>query len=279
MWHAGVTSGPYAIHKVRRMPHQVLSHELDDDDFFAIAGVGADLAGALAGGALGLVGGPAGALGGATLGVAVQRGARAVMDQLRGREGERAAATLLLIAADAQQRHNRGELPREDGFFDSQDGMRADAEELLEGILRQAAETWEERKLPYLAHLYGAMAHDSTISPGTAVFLMRLADSLTYRQLIAIAARLDRDHVRDLAYGLLETQGSGDLGWMEESFSSQEQALVDASMIHTTHWGTQISPLGHRLAMAMRLDLIGDDEFEKWLREAGSEGIRRIVAR
>jgi phage tail tape-measure protein len=37
---------------------------------------GIELAGALAGGALGLIGGPAGVLGGATLGVALTRGSR-----------------------------------------------------------------------------------------------------------------------------------------------------------------------------------------------------------
>ena len=71
---------------------------------------------------------------------------------------------------------------------------------LSEGILRHAAETYEERKLPYLASLYSGVAHDQTVPAADALYLTRVAASLTYRQLVALAVIAHRDeHSRALA--------------------------------------------------------------------------------
>ena len=152
-----------------------------------LAEIGTDLAGALVGGGIGLIGGPIGAFGGAVAGVAVQRAAAAAVDRLRGRERERAGAALVLIAKDSEERKARGERIRDDGFFSPRDGFRADAEELLEGILRLAASTYEERKVPLLSNLFSAVAHDESVSAPDAQFLVRVADDLTYRQFVCLA--------------------------------------------------------------------------------------------
>ena len=52
--------------------------------------------------------------------------------------------------------------------------------------MRQAAETYEERKVPLLARLYSAVAHDATVSPELAIYLVRIAGDLTYRQFVAL---------------------------------------------------------------------------------------------
>lgn len=111
-----------------------------------------------------MIGGPLGALGG----VAVQRAARAVVVRLSRREEERAGAALVLIERDVDDREKRGERLRDDDFFDERDGMRPDAEELLEGVLCHAAQTYEERKVPLLARLYSGVAHDSAIPAAEA---------------------------------------------------------------------------------------------------------------
>jgi hypothetical protein len=152
-----------------------------------LADAGADLAGALVGGAVGTLGGPIGILGGAALGVAAQRAAKAILGRVSAREEQRAGAVLVMIDAEAQARGERGDTPRSDGFFEAQGKSRPDAETLLEGVLRQAAATYEERKLPYLAYLYDAVSYDATIEPETALFVLHIAERLTYRQLVALA--------------------------------------------------------------------------------------------
>jgi hypothetical protein len=228
------------------VPDDERSHRSQSEDVFDAAEMGTELAGALAGGALGLIGGPAGALGGAALGVAVQRGARAALGRLRDRERERAGATLLLIAADAQQRRERHQRPRDDGYFDARDGLRPDAEELLEGVLRQAAETWEERKLPYLAHLYGSVAHDSSILPETAKFLLRIADGLTYRQMLGLAARYDHVRYNGFVMQALEeasTRKPADLGITAEENALVDQGLLGVRAKDSGRWSTR-APCG-----------------------------------
>jgi hypothetical protein len=69
------------------------------------------------------------------------------------------------MEGDTRRRESSGEQLRDDGFFDARGALRLDAEELLEGVLRRSASTYEERKLPLLARLYSTVAHDKTISP------------------------------------------------------------------------------------------------------------------
>lgn len=149
---------------------------------------GSDLVGSLGGAGIGLlVGGPAGAIVGAALGPTLKHAALVVHSRFFGKERERVGAALGYITADQQQRRNNGEEPREDGFFDWRGDLRPEAEELVEAILRQAAETYEERKLPYLSRVYTAVEFDPTVSAAEALFLVRLAGELTYRQYVALA--------------------------------------------------------------------------------------------
>ncbi len=140
---------------------------------------GTDLAGALVGGGTGLILGPVGVLAGAVLGVAVQHTAKVLVGRLNRREEERVGAALLIMGADARTREQRGERPRQDGFFDARGALRPEAEDLLEATLRQAAETYEEQKLPLLARLYSAVAHDPAIPASDALYTVRVAGELT----------------------------------------------------------------------------------------------------
>jgi hypothetical protein len=151
-----------------------------------LSDTGTELAGALVGGAVGTLGGPVGVAAGAVAGVAVQRVARVVAARLSGREAQRAGAALVLISADARRRADRGDVPRNDGFFDGHGGLRSDAEELLEGVLRQAASSYEERKVPLLARLYSETAHGGRARSDDALFALRVAADLTYRQFVLL---------------------------------------------------------------------------------------------
>jgi hypothetical protein len=163
-------------------------------------GQGARLLGGLAGASVSLFGGPGGALGGAATGwltgETLERVAREVAARVGERGAMRAGAAAAVITADVEARAAAGGEPRDDGFFEPRADDRPAGEELLEGILRQAAETWEERKLPHVAHIYDGVAADADISPAHANYLLRLADRLTYRQLALLAVLADEDTFR-----------------------------------------------------------------------------------
>jgi hypothetical protein len=146
---------------------------------------GAELAGAV--GAVGatVVAGP---VAGAALGVAIKHAVSAVGRLFSRREEQRIGAALLTIQQDARTREARGESERADGFFDARGGLRPEAEDLLEGVLREAAASYEERKVSLLAHLYSAVAHDESVRPADAMYLVRLASDLTFRQFVILSA-------------------------------------------------------------------------------------------
>ena len=196
---------------------------------------GGDLAGALAGGAVGSLGGPAGLVGGAVAGVAVTRVVKCVGAELYARvfgprQRDRAGAALYLAVERIRERSREGESPREDGFFEPEDFERSAGEELLEGVLLQAANAYQERKVPYLSSFYASIALRSDISPAYAHILLRLVERLTYRQLVALAFFVENAGSDELAQlqgrrevegrwpfadGLgreLEDLGGGDLG-------------------------------------------------------------------
>ncbi len=160
--------------------------EEDDKGVLDLCAAGTDLAAALVGGAVGLIGGPPGVVAGAAASVGLTHGARAVVDRFRARQKVRVGAALLVIANDADQRAREGQALRDDGFFNGRDGLRSDGEDLLEAVLAQAANAYDERKVALLARFYSATSHDATVPAETAKYLVPMAGELTYRQYVAL---------------------------------------------------------------------------------------------
>jgi hypothetical protein len=177
--------------------------------------VGEELASALAGGALGSIGGPAGILAGALGGVTVRHTLQAVGEEvdsraLAPREAERIGAVLNLAAREIELRRESGLTVRDDGFFDADDPDDAPAAELLEGTLLRAGESYEKRKLPYLAKLFANVAFRPDVPASLAHYLLTALDRLTYTQLclLALFAREDRrDELRGLQRRQTEWRG------------------------------------------------------------------------
>jgi hypothetical protein len=164
------------------------AHGPDQDDPVAHRRqLGAQGAGAATGAAIGMAGGPLGVVGGAIAGVVVERALLALGEHLSQREQLRTRRTLEIITADAENRVRHGESRREDDFFTSNGNLRPPAEDLLEGILRQAAASYDERMVPFFARIFGNVAFDPGISPDDVHYVIRAAASLTYRQFVALA--------------------------------------------------------------------------------------------
>jgi hypothetical protein len=253
---------------------------------------GSQLAGALVAGGVGLVGGPAGALGGAAAGwVAGEALAKLgveVMSRVTGRGQERAAATVLMIEQDRREHEDRGESPRQDGFFDDRGDLRPEEHELLEAVLLSAANTFEERKLPYLAHLFDGVKFDASLKTADALFLSRIADQLTYRQLqgLAVIASYEQHEM-----GLVEAKTAHETGsrrpdpaFMREFDDLATRGLVgveSTSLVIRTpnelvgqgvlsnyaYAQTRLTGSGRLLHRLMRLDEIPTSERMSWLNE------------
>lgn len=129
----------------------------------------------------------------------LRRAGEAVVNMVSRRGAERAGAALLVVQADAAEHAGCGETPRSDGFSESHDGRRPDADEVLEGVLIYAAASYEERKVVLLGHLYDGIAFDVSVSSEEAHFLLKLADRLTYRQLVALTTLQDPENFNRLA--------------------------------------------------------------------------------
>ena len=119
--------------------------------------------------------------------------------QYTGRERDRAARAFKAAIDRIGANLARGDSLRDDGFFDerrSDDPKPSDAEEILEGVLRAAVESAEQRKADRLGELYAYIASNSAITPGHANYLIALVRRLTYQQLLFLGL-FSQDHELD----------------------------------------------------------------------------------
>lgn len=149
----------------------------------ASAGVGAAIGGALAG--------MPGIVLGSLAGTAVEKAFQAIGAEISSRalsqSETRKVETVYTLAKEfiAENLNNNKKL-REDDFFDEKINGRSSAEEILEGTLQVAQREYEERKLKCLAKLYANIAFSTDITAPTASYLIKLAEKMTYRQIIIL---------------------------------------------------------------------------------------------
>jgi hypothetical protein len=187
--------------------NEIEAPDIEGERAIAFIETGSDLAGALAGAAVGLLGGPVGAFGGAAVGVsasrAIKRAGRELYERvLAPREHERAGAVLAETTVVTSEKLAEGKELRDDGFFNASERGRSDGDELLEAVLQRAARTYQERKLPYLSRLWPNVATSADIRPAYGHLLAQLADDLTYDGMVAMAfvATTDEELEREKMY-------------------------------------------------------------------------------
>jgi hypothetical protein len=135
---------------------------------------------------------------GALAGKAIDIVGGEVLDRALAREERRRTEGLFKAAkARLEERLARGERLRDDDFFTTPPSLarrmsspwgapRPPAHEIFEAVLLCAGRTYEESKLPHLAELPIALAFDPEVSPSYAHYLVRIADRLSYRQLLLL---------------------------------------------------------------------------------------------
>ena len=169
------------------------SNEEDIEKAKSLISIGAEIAGAAVGGAIGFFAtGPVGAAGAGSLGVIVAKaGAKLLGDvadrTMSAREKVRVGAAAAVAFNKIEKVALSGNEPRKDDLFNSEEGKRSDAEEILEGTLRRAREEYEEKKILLLGNFYANMVYSPGVSTEEANYYLRLFDSLTYRQLCVMS--------------------------------------------------------------------------------------------
>lgn len=144
------------------------------------------LSGAVSGVALTFVAGPyAGGVAGAVVARVVRRVGAEIERLFHSPTEQRRAIEALEAAADRFQ--ELGTSIRNDDFFTGDGNGNSAGTEFLEGVLRSAADSWEQRKVPYIGRMFGTAVTDETITPSEASHLVRLADRLSYRQFVQLA--------------------------------------------------------------------------------------------
>lgn len=167
----------------------------DEDKAVELIEGGSEIAGALTGAAIGLIAGPPGAVAGGAAGVIVARGLKRVGAEvgrrwLSPRQQVRVGAGFAFAVARIRERLSAGDAIRSDGFFNAPGGPRSNAEELLEGVLLQVANSYEEARIRYIARLYASMVFDE-VDPAYGHFLVRMSERLSFRQLVLLCLVMD----------------------------------------------------------------------------------------
>jgi hypothetical protein len=107
---------------------------------------------------------------------------------LSSREQQRVGGTLVLAEAHVTRQRKLGRELRSDDFFgDAGEQGRTTADEVTEGALRAAQQEWEERKIPYIAHVLGEVCFREDVSAAAANMVLEIVRSLRYRGMCFLA--------------------------------------------------------------------------------------------
>lgn len=87
---------------------------------------------------------------------------------------------------EINSRLDGGLQPRDDGFFTDEQSGRAQADEILEGVLLKARDQHEEKKLIYLGYFFANLAFRSDVSGSLANYFIKTANALSYRQFVLL---------------------------------------------------------------------------------------------
>jgi hypothetical protein len=111
------------------------------------------------------------------------------------RERVRAGAVLAFAVEYAATLHRNGRPGRADGWFEGRPGGRPAAAQLAEAVVAAARRSTEERRVRHLGYLLAEVAVSSDVDLELAGRALRLAESLSWRQLALLAGVGRRDRM------------------------------------------------------------------------------------
>lgn len=140
-----------------------------------------------------LVAGPAGAVIGSLAGTTIENVVKKIGEEIKERklsksESKKVGSVYSLASENIAQKLGAGKTLRGDDFFAESEGNRSTAEEILEGTLFAAQREAEEKKLPYYSRMYANIAFSTDVTRPMANQIIKIAEQLTYRQLLILNA-------------------------------------------------------------------------------------------
>lgn len=248
---------------------------------------GGELTGAAAGAAIGFFGGtPVTVIGGAAAGALLSQVLKKVGSDIKQRligprEEIRVGAAFTYAITGISEKISSGQTLREDGFFTENSNKRIPAEEILEGILLKARDSYEEKKVKLLGTLYASIAFTPAISPSYANQLINLAGQLTYRQLVALSIAMHQLTGKSILANINfrsneDAKSSLDMNGVSlltEIYELYQRGLIHGSdgsawisLVDVNPGGMRLQGTGSVLASHMRLDTVDPGEFEEFLK-------------
>ena len=195
------------------------------------------------------------------------------------RERVRAGAALAFAVEYAATLHRNGRSVRPDGWFSPRPGSRPVAEELAETVVTAARRSTDERRVRHLGYLLAEAAVSPDLDGDLVARALRIAESLSWRQLALLAGVGRRDRV-PLPMAPLEDDPRAWTAWgaREDVADLQRAGLLDPPVAQPRPGAvlprlrmadlrlTRRGVLVHRLLV---LDLLHDDAVTAALADLG----------
>lgn len=223
---------------------------------------GAEIIGAVVGGAIGLIGGPIFTIGGSVVGVTVSKTIGEFAERLlSNREKARVGASAGLTIIGVQENLDKGIELRQDGFFDSNEINRSRAEELFEGILMKCKNEFEEKKIKFISNIYKNVAFDSSINPDNANQILNSVQQFSYRQL-SILSLIGQNINNSFSLRLNDYRDDYEKVTTEKEFLLQDFILLEKQGLICRNDNITMLDTSDVIAGLMKLTQIGIDYFK-----------------
>lgn len=163
-----------------------------EDDLNKLLDVGYDITGSIAGAFLGAtIAGPGGLLIGAAIPKIISESFKIISSdvlkrRISKREEQKIGAGYIFAIQRIEKNLKEGRSIRNDGFIDA-DNILSDSNTILEGVTVKLQKEWELKKLRYYGNFLGNIFFRNDIDFNYASVLLRLIESLSYRELCIIA--------------------------------------------------------------------------------------------
>jgi hypothetical protein len=195
------------------------------------------------------------------------------------RERVRAGAALAFAVEYAATLQRNGRAVRSDGWFSPRPGSRPVAEEVAETVVAAARRSTDERRVRHLGCLLAEAAVSPDLDGDLVARALRIAESLSWRQLTLLAGVGRRDRV-PLPMAPLEDDPRAWTAWgaREDVAELQRAGLLDPPALNSRPGAvlprlrmadlrlTRLGVLVHRLLV---LDLLHDDAVTAALADLG----------
>ncbi len=208
---------------------------------------------------------------------------------LGSEERRRIAGMCQAVNERLEQRLVQGEVLRDDEFFSAPPELgtklaapwgvaRPPAHEVLEAVMAFAGRTYEERKLPHLKELVVSLMFDCESAPAYANYLVRLANELSYRQLLLIAIFNGDTYQPGLAEGDVRPDSPSAIGMELEDLARrgligmdepQGDAYPTRSVLEVGLRFIKNTYDGRKLHDLMRLDTLAEGDVANLAEELG----------